>query len=121
MSTTDSPHFKKLYRDFVPILGQIFSTESLTLVCAMLAEESLEARKALAPFDPSAGWLPIASVPRDESMVFVDAPDMDCGVTIAYYKRTGGAHLGLNGKPFMPHAAQPTHWQPLPAPPEERK
>ena len=53
MSTTDSPHFKKLYRDFVPILGQIFSTESLTLVCAMLAEESLEARKALAPFDPS--------------------------------------------------------------------
>ena len=91
------------------------------VIRAAMMDNATAIRAALLPFDPSAGWLPIASVPRDESMVFVDAPDMDCGVTIAYYKRTGGAHLGLNGKPFMPHAAQPTHWQPLPAPPEERK
>ena len=61
-------------------------------------------------------WKPIENkdVPKDGSQIYVDAPELDCGCSIAYFD-DGAWRSAWDGRVFVDYA--PTHWQPLPAPP----
>ena len=86
-----------------------------------------EACSALAPFDPSAGWLPIENAPKDEKLLaFFDGwgaqrasyvNDQYASKPCPYWCPDAWRNYGL-GKV---RKNQPMLYMPLPAPPEERK
>lgn len=60
---------------------------------------------------PLSGWRPISEAPRDGTQVLVAAPD--CGMMVARWLSGGWDDGDFNS--FM---SWPTHWQPLPPPPD---
>lgn len=74
------------------------------------ASSSLSAPIAVAspaPPDPPEGWHPIATVPQDRRWVLVWCEDVGYSI----YRFGSGLHAS--------EEPQPTHWRPLPDPPEE--
>jgi hypothetical protein len=63
-------------------------------------------------------WQPISTTPRDSTLILTATAR---GPMIAYWGRRGEANSPgwLGGHCHIYHIDQPTHWQPLPEPPEE--
>ena len=68
-------------------------------------------------------WQPIESAPKDGTLVLLFVPKgVDAPVSIGCYDGDSLADSWLVMEPdFMASWCIPTHWQPLPTPPEERK
>ncbi len=91
--------------------------------------------------DAVSGWLPIESAPRDKMIVLGRAASEDCEaisvpgfwqeghedsvdymgadsgfVDVNYQQFHGGRSFGAESYRYAPN--QPTHWQPLPEPPQ---
>lgn len=75
------------------------------------------------------GWQSIRSAPKDGTHILATLPDRDtcyviCWADVARDIRRHlgspnvGWHMAYDGDFLQPHDA-PTHWQPLPAPPEQ--
>ena len=84
------------------------------------------------------GWLPIETAPKDETRVLIAGPGLDVtvgwytqaepdgpqsmGTDVGWWSENGWSHPGRSfGNPDSRFEAelQPTHWQPLPPPPED--
>lgn len=63
-------------------------------------------------------WQPIETAPKDGTDILVNAPQVDSGVTIAFFK-DGYWRLTYDGARFGVHVSDPTHWMPLPEPPKD--
>ena len=75
---------------------------------------------------PAGGeWLPIESAPRDGSRILLTGwhgkdVKLWCGVGYGHFYKPGN-RFEYDGYQFGNPDHQPTHWQPLPAPPLTRK
>ena len=88
-----------------------YSREADLLACMwdFIAQAVIEAHEARK-------WQPIESAPRDGAQMYVDAPQLDCGCSIAYFEN-GAWCSAWDGRKFIDYV--PTKWQPLPAPPKQ--
>lgn len=89
--------------------------ESNALAYEMLGEKQLPALLRVAAAALAPQWQPIESAPKDGRPLLLDHPDWHSRVM------RGGwdAHeLAWRVHGFGCPATQPSHWQPLPAPPE---
>lgn len=72
-----------------------------------------EDRKELADLR---GWQPIETAPKDGAEILIGWPD---DVQIGWWERSRG-YFGWH-EASSPRTMQPTHWRPLPAPPESNR
>lgn len=70
-------------------------------------------------------WLPIESAPKDGTFIILYASHNEPPVSIGYYEDDGELWAGAASQVWwmveadiMPSACRPTHWMPLPKPPE---
>ena len=111
--------------------------DTLTAYAAQVTAKWAEAAR---PVDPSAAqetWLPIETAPKDGTTVLLlvadgehNLQDEDPGITIGSFGVEGGpeedptwhfAGWSWYQDYYCRGTGTPTHWQPLPAPPQETK
>jgi hypothetical protein len=63
-------------------------------------------------------WQLIETVPKDERYILLYFPTL--GVCIAKYRPFSESWLIKEGRAYYMHDERPTHWMPLPEPPEEK-
>ena len=63
-------------------------------------------------------WQLIETAPKDGTMFLFDAPDLECGVSIGYYKKE--LRSGFDGKKIPSHITKPKYWMLIPVPPVEQ-
>ena len=111
-------------------------------IASELAKESLRIREALAPFDPSAEWLPIESAPKGKKLILgyhnalgkwrtimgtyylpntLYASDDDDDADEDGYAPEGWYEESESHAFILRTVHEPTHYMNRPAPPEERK
>lgn len=67
----------------------------------------------------SDGWKPIDSAPKDGSIILAWSEDMDEVLAIVWAESRGGSwRLAGCSSLELGSWGQPTHWMPLPAPPD---
>ena len=81
-----------------------------------------ERNRILAALEPAApqGWQPIETAPKDGTQIDVWCPDADDGYRVAdaWVDHAGNWRCCFDNN--VRWARQPTHWQPLPVPPDVR-
>lgn len=64
---------------------------------------------------PRQEWMDISTAPRDGTTILCWHEDYECGSGVTFFSETWGRFNVGSGR------EQPTHWQPLPAPPKDAK
>ena len=87
-------------------------------LCQAMIDSAPKLRTALAPFDPSAGWLPIESAPKDRIIILRNGKTVTAGFFDENETRYKWAFLDWAFLESTSKQFGPTHWQELPAAPE---
>lgn len=109
-----------------PVPTRIAVTEDMHIAAAKvllradgldgLPQRMMDAMLAAAPKQAEPAWQPIESAPKDGSEILLANPDGSCAV--GWFKFRGHTTGWTDGDTF--NMTWPTHWLPLPTPPEAK-